>query len=433
MGRPRPSLSFRLAALALGCAATLLLFEAAFRVIGAGLQRARTARDDAKQARFTILCEGDSFTYGLGGEDYPGHLELALNRRAGRPLYRVINKGLPGMNTAVLADGLERRLERYRPDVLIVLAGEDNAWNTLGLEAADGGAFPHRADRLLLRSRVYKFVKMMALGLRRDGFSHDRTGEAHQQDGFPTRGRELYLRAQALEERREYAPARRLYEEFAALNPEHPAGWGHAAGCLMKEGRLAEAVPVFERALRLEPRPETEMIYFELGYALLRLGKEEQAVRRWREGQERFPGSSILRQALARYRHKREPDNEEPRTGLRQFMARPAPGGAGEALETQVSKGLLRDVRRIAAIAERRGVRVLFASYPDHVYPEVEAGAQEANARFVDLRGVFKSRFKSRAEYISEDDCHPNTAGYRVIAETLAAEITPAVEEKNRR
>jgi lysophospholipase L1-like esterase len=70
----------------------------------------------------TIICFGDSLTYGTGasqGMDYPSQ----LSRRIGRP---VINAGIPGDTTSTALARLERDvLERSPRIVLITLGGND--------------------------------------------------------------------------------------------------------------------------------------------------------------------------------------------------------------------------------------------------------------------------------------------------------------------
>jgi hypothetical protein len=59
----------------------------------------------AEGGQRTILCLGDSHTYGVlytAEQSYPGHLQALLDLRA-PSRYRVLNLGLPGMNSAEIA------------------------------------------------------------------------------------------------------------------------------------------------------------------------------------------------------------------------------------------------------------------------------------------------------------------------------------------
>jgi lysophospholipase L1-like esterase len=111
-------------------AVAALLLEVGLRVaLLAGGSRA--IQPTLAAARHTILCLGDSHTYGLTyseAEAYPGQLERILNQRApGR--YRVINLALPGMNSTQIVSRLPAWIARYQPMTVIVSAGLTNFWN----------------------------------------------------------------------------------------------------------------------------------------------------------------------------------------------------------------------------------------------------------------------------------------------------------------
>lgn len=113
-----------------GLLLSLILQEVALRVAASLLGRRTTVTADAS-GRLTILCLGDSHTYGVfytAEESYPGQLQSILDRRAPRR-YRVLNLGLPGMNSSEIATRFRGWLDRYQPYAVIFAAGVNNAWN----------------------------------------------------------------------------------------------------------------------------------------------------------------------------------------------------------------------------------------------------------------------------------------------------------------
>jgi lysophospholipase L1-like esterase len=85
----------------------------------------------ASEGRGTILTLGDSHTYGvktLPEESYPGQLQTILNERAPGQ-YNVVNLGVPGSNSAEIADQLPDWISRYRPLAVVVCVGINNRWN----------------------------------------------------------------------------------------------------------------------------------------------------------------------------------------------------------------------------------------------------------------------------------------------------------------
>ncbi|MCS5635799.1 MAG: GDSL-type esterase/lipase family protein [Myxococcota bacterium] len=104
---------------------------------------------------------GDSHTWGAGVERddaYPGQLQRILDDLE-PGLFSVINLGVPGMNTAQVRSRVPEWFMRYEPEVLVVWAGVNNAWNTAEVKSASGSLLAW-LDRQLLRSRVYRLGRV---------------------------------------------------------------------------------------------------------------------------------------------------------------------------------------------------------------------------------------------------------------------------------
>ena len=100
----------RALAMLLGLALTPPLLEGALRFAGLFLEGSRAgAAGDA-----TILCQGDSFTFGLylpPESAYPARLEQLLHAQ-GDPGARVINAGIPSKPTWIVKQELRARARR---------------------------------------------------------------------------------------------------------------------------------------------------------------------------------------------------------------------------------------------------------------------------------------------------------------------------------
>jgi hypothetical protein len=106
-----------------------LVLEAAFRLAGLWIAREPPPVADGSTV---VLCVGDSHTRGRPDpENYPAALERLLNERTGRR-HRVVNLGVPGLNTTELRTRFARYLDYYRPAVVLHWAGINNGWNHLG-------------------------------------------------------------------------------------------------------------------------------------------------------------------------------------------------------------------------------------------------------------------------------------------------------------
>ena len=102
--------------------------------IGAHVTRrsANSSSDGDEGGARTVLCLGDSFTYGFGatngGTSYPGRLEARLNARPNEQ-WRVVNSGFPGKNSAHALSSLGYHLENLNPNFVIVLTGANDTWS----------------------------------------------------------------------------------------------------------------------------------------------------------------------------------------------------------------------------------------------------------------------------------------------------------------
>jgi lysophospholipase L1-like esterase len=124
-----------------------------------------------------IMCIGDSHTWGYGAqnaESYPARLEVLLNNSQLGKRFRVINLGVGGMNSALIAEQLEEKYFIYHPDMVIVNGGSNNMWNIAGIESLyySDVKLPvaHRIKEKMLaywrRSKLYAFAKLAYINLK---------------------------------------------------------------------------------------------------------------------------------------------------------------------------------------------------------------------------------------------------------------------------
>lgn len=93
----------------------------------------------------TVLCVGDSYTYGIGASgaaaSYPARLEAHLRERTGAQ-WLVHNGGWPGRNSRDLLAELPGQLERHAPGWVCILVGTNDDWSRPALVT---GAMPAEA------------------------------------------------------------------------------------------------------------------------------------------------------------------------------------------------------------------------------------------------------------------------------------------------
>lgn len=156
----------------LALALLLALFSVAFLAEGAlrlGEWLSLRSRGDGsgdKGAR-TILCVGDSWTFGLESGDptsksYPARLQQTLDKAHGEGKFKVINRGKPGNNSHDLVSDLPAMLEEFKPELVILLVGATNFFAIPGFTQGPDGVRPAPPDSLgpLERLRVVRVARM---------------------------------------------------------------------------------------------------------------------------------------------------------------------------------------------------------------------------------------------------------------------------------
>jgi lysophospholipase L1-like esterase len=144
-----------------GALVLLLLAELALQAAAPLVQRsmARREPDPSPDAPLTILCVGDSNTYGLHMPRlyaYPAMLEARLAQRFREPV-AVVNRGVPGQNTAQVGSDLAQDLADTHPDVVLVLCGINDAWNT--------GAEDRGLSGALEQLKLVRLVRVLLSGV----------------------------------------------------------------------------------------------------------------------------------------------------------------------------------------------------------------------------------------------------------------------------
>ena len=157
----------------IGLALAELLLQAAGFVLAS-----RWERVGAGTGGKTILCVGDSHTFGLGvlaPQAYPNRLHALLNTGRRPDRYRVISRGVPGRNSAVVRERLPAYLQRFRPCVAIILVGYNNSWNNdeTGIREGHRGAWS-RMKGFFSKLKLVKLFNLARLNLHGDAQEAER-------------------------------------------------------------------------------------------------------------------------------------------------------------------------------------------------------------------------------------------------------------------
>ncbi|HAJ56499.1 MAG TPA: hypothetical protein DCL35_01880 [Candidatus Omnitrophica bacterium] len=141
-----------------GVCMSLVILELALRLLGSGYKLIYRLPQD-KGADYRIFCVGEPSTMGVGAADprkqsYPRQLESMLNSRfPGRKIQCFFDHTI-GQNTSEILIKLPSYIQKYRPDLVILMTGVNNWWN---MDKCNIFLFnkDKRVSDLALRTRVF--------------------------------------------------------------------------------------------------------------------------------------------------------------------------------------------------------------------------------------------------------------------------------------
>ncbi|MCX5795486.1 MAG: tetratricopeptide repeat protein [Elusimicrobia bacterium] len=198
---------------------------------------------------YRVLCLGDSLTAG----SYPRPLEELLNAYSPSPGFSVIDEGRGATNSSYVLSHLQENLDRYRPDIVVAMIGN----NDQGVAYLD--AAPGHESFLFRHSRAVRFISLAWMGAARrrqeaacqevprlDWQVHPQAGRAPlpQWLNHLRRGNRLVQDGRV-------AAAETLLREAARLSPHEVRTLLALAAVESVQGRPAQARLLIERARSL--------------------------------------------------------------------------------------------------------------------------------------------------------------------------------------
>ncbi|MCC6159285.1 MAG: hypothetical protein IT350_14640 [Deltaproteobacteria bacterium] len=414
--------------------------------------------EHAKDVR-TVLCVGDSFTWGgagSAGETYPAYLEKILNAAGGPTRWRVINRGICESNTSRHRQEIEGWLREYKPDVVVLLAGSANRFNPWDYDLWADHSASHALASWFAHLRVVKVARILYL----NGF-----GQSFAEAIFPAADRFAFWGMQREKWRKN--------AENEAPGPLRDLWRAEAAG------RRTDAVEIGRAAI--DRGEADDAVYASVAWLLTEDGDDESAARLAAEARERFPNSEVVRNFQAAYAGRRceqlllrrgayddgvgacldamdlVPTAFPIYYGVTKYFDRqsrftaqmvhdrlvavartnPAVLDYGwyhdylaifrdkETWEAGVRDWMWDDLNEIAGICAGHHVSLTVLNYPID-YPLANRTLRELSDRhglaFVDLFSTF-SGLSPRERYLLDDD-HCTSEGHRVMAEAVAAALT---------
>ena len=267
----------------LGIFLSVVVLEAGLRLAGwiylarqdysAAVSFRRKVKDE-----YRILCLGDSTTAFGGKDSYPAQMENILNQGDLARRFTVINRGIPGLDSAGIVSQAKGNIKRYSPDMIIALMGINDEFESLS--ALDAG---YKMKSLIRRLRVYKLVKLFVLRLR----SADNLRDTY------------FLEGVSCLEYQRYREAERMFAKVIKLSPEWPSAHIYLSQCYYEQGRLDKAEELIQKAEALAVN--FPLIYSDIGWRYSDMGFLSRAEEAFKKAIEAKPLESIGYHHLAQF------------------------------------------------------------------------------------------------------------------------------------
>ncbi|MFC1514900.1 tetratricopeptide repeat protein [Candidatus Omnitrophota bacterium] len=462
------SLKAKFFSFCIGLFVAILLLEISLWITGVVSQeRAFPCKETFVPANsdYTILCEGASYTRGLGapeGMDYGSQLEDLLNSNDKRKKITVINKGVAGQNTTQLLKKLQRDIDAVKPDLVILLVGGANKWNTQGYSSfIKSNKLVRSLGNLLYRIHIYKLVKVFLSDIRDkksaigvDGYARVeevRHGERRirkiikqpkkwtkvgsNDSGYCYDIGLFYFQQRDCEE------AIKWFERGIKINPKDAKNYCGIADTYRVLGKYSEAAKRLEEGIKMDP--SYSKTYFDMSYLYSWQGEWEEAMGWLERGLELDDGHIYkeypfyYRQLIYKLYKALEKDEkagrkltalkEEIDGSLRNLPKRPN----GKKI---ISEWAESDLKTIIKICQAQGVKIILQTYPrnNEVNEAIRNVAKECSVPLVDNYESFSELWDKGYDLgdyfeLPDGSGHCNAKGYGVMAMNVYDAI---VEEK---
>jgi hypothetical protein len=379
----------KLSVFILGFVLTFVMLELLLRLVGiVYINSARPKIEIAKKAKsdYVILCLGDSFTQGTGapnGYSYPDQLQRLLNRNINRIKFKVLNKGIGSYNSSMILEKTNKYLEKNNPDLVIILAGRANYWNSWGYtKFLRGKTFFARVDDALYGIKLYKLARILIYNIK------EKLEYAKSYNGNKPNENKDYFKSYA--------------DKYFHL------------GLINLTNNLVEAKKWFIKAIECNPEGDSRVYAHLAGLAL---------------GSDSFEEKNEILMFLHNYKN----ISNAAQDAIRMLSDE-------VKFKSSVREWIENDLTGMIQQCKKRNISIVLQNYPEafdrnqdtkKVNLILERFAHKHSISFVDQQLFFDNLFVnclvSREDYFVPIDMHCNKRGYGAMAKNLSHVIKSAL------
>ena len=430
------------------------LLELGIRITG-GIFEYRQQRKNITSIKhgdtYRILCLGYCTT-ALGGKySYPNQLEEILNESKIGKKFAVINEGLPGIEFSIILRKLESNLNKYNPEIVVLLVSEDfSVYRKMvfskNINCSQRGRLHEvpppditpkdtlgnmseieiKVQKLIMwlnrfkdRFKVLKLVKMIqpSFAERQAEESFKKAIELNPADSLAYANLAWFYGNQG-----KYAQAEESFKKAIELNPTDSWAYANLAWLYGDQDKYAQAEESFKKAIELSNIKVD--LYGELAWLYRDQGKYAQAEESFKKAIELSPENYMTYRGLAVLYE------ERGEYAMAEEYYKKA-DQAGYESSILVNR---QDYLKFKDILDKRGIKLICVQSPMRsveVLKKLFEG--QKGVIFVDNEKIFKAAVKatSYSEYFIDaaggDFGHCTPKGNRLLAENIANTIIKEV------
>ncbi len=460
----------------LGICLCFLLIESALQLSSRSITDKHTPVYDFEvldEKTTRILCLGDSFTYGLGADSdssYPAHLEKILNNANLGQKFNVINLGIPGYNSSQVLLDLERVIGFIKPKIVIIIAGRNDMWNTRYV-FNDRALLELKYMSWLLKLKTPKLLSILIVNIKNKFAFKNKQVQKHSKYflkisellnpslTIPIKDKKhLLAKSRLLKLNKEYDQAIELLLKIIISSPENEVTYDELHDTIIKQNKIIKAIKIYTALSENFPsnkifKKRLSEIYVRLAGYLLKINHyEESNAYYWKaflinpENATSYSGYHFTKYLNLISQYKKRPGFE----GIKNFFysldnfgdysPKLKPNNNNRIIYNRlVTESDKRDeifsknLAKIIKICQEYNTILIFSGYPLNTPYEMQKKAVANNVELIEHAPVFKELLKKEPYdkyFVSKNDEHCVSKGYKIMAENMAARIAILLQNK---
>ncbi|MDD5080220.1 MAG: tetratricopeptide repeat protein [Candidatus Omnitrophica bacterium] len=400
---------------AFGVLLSLILLELGMRIGAQAILYAQGLKNmiaAQRQGACRILCLGESTT-ALGGADaYPAQLEQILNSSGSGKEFTVLNAGIVAAHTQTIVSQLEGRLDKYRPDMVIVMMGINDGYDR-NIPYVNGRGLRRRLRDFIMSLKTVKLARSINMSIRAPSVKTTDCGKYASED------KGYFEQALLYRHQGKFIEAAELFRKALSFNPMNDMVYLELGCTYIFQGDYAAAQKILQEGMALSPGNDS--MYYWFGVLCMEQGKHLSA-------EEFFSKAARI-----------NPLNDRAYGGLgtlygslnRKDDSRISYDMADKARLDYYNPSTRNNFLRIKKITGDRGIKLICAQYPMHSVESLKRifSGDDGNIVFVDNSRIFKEAVGKEGypayftDMFAGDFGHCTARGNRLLAQNIADTI----------